>query len=278
MEIAGMDLQVLRDTPVWDWPEDAGARLLAVLKDASASQADRLVAAELAGDMTGVDEVLIAILLSILRRTDESEDLRAQAAISLGPCLEEADMCGFDDPDDTVIPERTFQTIQETFLSVFQDESVPQYVRRRVLEASVRAPQDWHAEAIRAAYASDDQTWRLTAVFCMAYVRGFNTQIVEALAGDDPEIRYEAVVAAGNWEVDAAWPYVAELVRADDTDKPLLLAAIESASSIRPAEAAELLGGLLESTDEDIVEAVHEAIAMADARLDFGEDDEDDEP
>jgi hypothetical protein len=53
------------------------------------------------------------------------------------------------------------------------DASVPTDVRRRILEASVRAPQDWHRDAIRAAYASDDDVWRLTAVFCMRSVRGF---------------------------------------------------------------------------------------------------------
>jgi hypothetical protein len=49
-------------------------------------------------------------------------------------------------------------------------------VRRRVLEASVRAPQDWHQEAIREAYSSGDESWRLTAVFCMRFVRGFKDQ------------------------------------------------------------------------------------------------------
>jgi hypothetical protein len=50
-----------------------------------------------------------------------------------------------------------------------------------VLEASVRAPQDWHLDAIREAYSSTDEAWSLTAVFCMRFVRGFNEQILEAL-------------------------------------------------------------------------------------------------
>jgi hypothetical protein len=97
----------------------------------------------------------------------------------------------------------------------------------RILEASVRAPQSWHPAAVRAAYASDDRAWRLTGVLCMRYVRGFDAQILEALGSEDPDMHYEAVCAAGAWEVDAAWPHIAALVTSGETDKPLLLAAIE---------------------------------------------------
>jgi len=45
--------------------------------------------------------------------------------------------------------------------------------------------------------------------------------------------------------------------------------------SIRPEDAAETLGDLLDSTNEDIVEAVHEALAMAEGVPD--DDEEDDE-
>ena len=42
------------------------------------------------------------------------------------------------------------------------DSSIPKQVRRRILEASVRAPEDWHQNAIRAAYSSGDKDWMLT--------------------------------------------------------------------------------------------------------------------
>ena len=153
-------------------------------------------------------------------------------------------------------------------------------MRRRILEASVRAPQDWHQDAVRAAYSSADEVWRLTAVFCMRFVRGFDEQILEALDSKNPDIHCEAVLAAGNWEVDAAWPHVAALVASEETDKPLLLAAIAAAASIRPHEAAEILDDLADSDDEDIVAAVDEALAMAggpsgeDADDDFDDDDD----
>jgi hypothetical protein len=75
--------------------------------------------------------------------------------------------------------------------------------------------------------------------------------------------------------VEAAWPHVASLVTAEDVDKPLRLAAIDAVASIRPEEAGEILGELLDSSDEDIVEAVHEALAMAEGALDEDEEEDD---
>jgi len=268
-----IDVKVLRDIPPWEWPEGAGKMFLDILRGGQAAEADRLLAAELAGDFTVINDELADALLSILRSGDESEALRGQAAISLGPMLEQADMDGFEEADGVPIAERTFHRIQESLRKLYMDAGVPKDVRRRILEAAVRAPQDWHREAVRAAYGSDDEVWRLTAVFCMRFVRGFDEQILEALDSRNPDIHYEAVCAAGAWEVDAAWPHIAALVTSEETDKPLLLAAIEAVASIRPREAAEILDDLTDSDDEDIVEAVSEAMTMAE-----GLADEDDEP
>ena len=51
-------------------------------------------------------------------------------------------------------------------------------VKRPILEASVRAPEKWHKNAVAAAYRSKDEDWKLTAVFCMRFIRGFDKQIV----------------------------------------------------------------------------------------------------
>jgi hypothetical protein len=271
-----MDLRTLSETPPWEWPEGTGERLLAVLRDDRAGEADLRLAAELAGDITVVNDEMVAALLSILQRNDQAEPVRCRAAISLGPVLEVADDEGFEDPEDVPITEGAFQGIQRSLHQLFADPEVPKEVRRRVLEASVRAPQDWHQGAIAAAYQSDDEAWRLTAVFCMRFVRGFEAQILEALDSEDPEIHSEAVQAAGSWGLDAAWPHVAALVASGGTDKPLLLAAIDAAASIRPEEAPELLGDLADSDDEEIVEAVDEALAMAGTLWDDGSGDEDD--
>jgi hypothetical protein len=271
-----MKLKTLLDTPPWDWPEDAGQTFLEALTNKRTDDADRLIAAELAGDLVVLNDRLAVALLDIARHAEEPDVLRAQAAISLGPVLEQAYTMEFDDPDDVPITEEMFHEIQDVLHGLYADGSVPKEVRRRILEAAVRAPQDWHRNAIQAAYSSGDRDWMLTAVFSMCSVRGFDDQIVEALESSDPEIHYEAVRAAGNWGLDAAGPHVTALVKNPATPKPLLLAAIEAVGTIRPQEAGLILVDLAESDDEEIAEAASEAMAMAEA-ADSGQEEEDDD-
>jgi hypothetical protein len=247
-----------------------------ILIDQRADESDRLVAAELAGDFTVIDDDLADTLLTVVRSADEPGQLRAKAAISLGPVLEQAETDGFEDPDDVPITERTFRNIQDSLEKIYLDNSTPKEVRRRILEASVRAPEAWHQDAIRYAYSSGDKEWMLTAVFSMCWVCGFDDQILVALKSADPEIQYEAVKAAGNWELDAAWSHIVELVNDAHTPRPLLLAAISAVGSIRPAEAGNILVELADSEDEEIAEAADEAMAAAEVASDE-EDDEDDE-
>ncbi|MCX5910351.1 MAG: hypothetical protein NTV04_00340, partial [Deltaproteobacteria bacterium] len=210
-----------------------------------------------------INDDLADALLSILCNPREPDGIRGQAAISLGPALEYADMDGFEDPDDVPITEPMFRKIQGTLHKLYMDTQTPKEVRRPVLEASVRAPEKWHKNAVDAAYGSDDGDWKLTAVFCMQFIRGFDKQILESLKSQNPDIHYHAVCAAGNWGIDAAWPHIAALVTSEETEKELLLAAIEAAVFILPDKASEILSPLLESDDEDIVDAAYEALAMA---------------
>lgn len=272
-----MDLKILKDTPPWEWPQGTDMMLLGIFSDDQRDESDRLLAAELAGDYTVINDELAVALLSIVLSSEESEDLRARAVISLGPILETAYIDEFEDPEDVPISEKTFHVIQESLRELYMDADVPKEVLRRTLEGSVRAPQDWHQEAIRDAYFSDDESWRLTAVFCMRYIRGFTAQILETLENENEDIQYEAVCAAGNWEVDAAWSHIASLATTKLTDKSLRLAAIEAVAGIRPQEAAEILIELTQFDDEDIVDAAHEAMAMSGwfPDEDYDDDDED---
>ena len=85
--------------------------------------------------------------------------------------------------------------------------------------------------------------------------------------------------AYANDDDDHAWRHVAALVAAGKTDKPLLLAAIDAIVSIRPEEAPEVLADLMDSDDEDITDAVYEALTMEDALFggDYPDEENDDE-
>ena len=233
------------------------------------------MAAEMAGEIVAINDHLAGALLSIVADATASDELRSRAALALGPVLEQmdndsiGDFPGLDDGFDAQpISEHTFHRIQQSLRARYLEDDIPKEVRRRILEASVRAPADWHRDAIRAAYSREDRDWRLTAVFAMRYVRGFTDEIVAALDDPDEEVRYEAVTAAGNWEVDAAWPHGSALLTAPGTDKALLLAAIEAAAAIRPQEAEPLLAELSDSDDTDISDAADNAIMMATEEFD----------
>jgi hypothetical protein len=272
-----MDLNTLKDTPPWEWPSDAGKKFQEILTNRRASQSDRLIAAELAGDYTVINDKLASSLMAIIRSSDEPEALRACAAIALGPAVEAADTDGFEDPDDVPITQRMFRQIQDALEKLYFDEAVPKEVRRRILETSVRGSESWHQNAIETAYATGDREWMLTAVFAMRWVRGFDDQILEGLKSADPEIHYEAVRAAGNREIAGAWSHVVGLVQSADTPKPLLLAAIDAVAGIRPTEARRILADLAYSTDEEIAEAADDAIEMAEMRSEDEEDEDADD-
>jgi len=280
------NLILLRDTPPWDWPEDAAELLLDALRNERLSEDDLLLATELSGDFTVIDDELADALLSLLHNANKPEAVRGAAAISLGPALEAAELDDFEfddfEDDDSSIPisEEMFDKIREALRPLATDPSVPTYVRRRVLEAAVRSQQEWQTGVIRTAYASDDPLWRLTAVFCMRHVKGFEKEILEALGSEDAEVRTEAMLAAGNWGMDRAWRHVRAVLTAPpetEKEKDLLLAAIAAAGLIRPKEAIEVLADLLDSDNEDVVEAVKEALAMSGAYGDLDDDDADDD-
>jgi hypothetical protein len=280
-----MDLNLLRDTPPWDWPKDVRKTFLNLLKDRLAPPSDRLIAADLAGDFTAINDDLAHALMAVLRDGGEPEELRARAAISFGAALDAADiefeeeLQGFDDDEMVPISVETFLQIRELLKGLYADANIPKLVRRRILEAAVRSPEPWQEDAIHEAYASGDRDWVLTAVFAMRFVNGFEDETMEALKRSDPEIHREAVLAAGEKELDAAWPHVLALAKDNRTEKDLRIAAIGAVGSIRPDEAQEILFKLAESEDEDIAEAADEALAdvLPDEYEDEEDDDEDEE-
>ena len=105
----------------------------------------------------------------------------------------------------------------------------------------------------------------ITAVFCMQYIKGFQQEILEALQSKVPEVKYLAIQAAGNWGVTESWPDIRKVLRNQDADMNLLLTAIDASVDIGHHEAIGVLSDLLaHSSNEDITEAVYEALAMLD--------------
>ena len=143
--MTGIDLAVLEATPAWEWPPDGREALLEKLRDDDADEAERLLAAALAGEIVIVNEELTKALSAIVANRDASEELRGQASIALGPVLEEMDLheplgAELDELDPPPIPLHEFQRIRWELHSLYLHEDTPKLVRRRILEASSRAP------------------------------------------------------------------------------------------------------------------------------------------
>jgi len=281
-----MRMHLLAAIPPWEWPSDASDQIQAVLADQTELGSERLLAAELAGDLVVMNDELAQELLRIIGSQGEPSNLRAQAALSLGAALEEADMFDSGDPDFPTLGEAMLARSKKALQACYQDPGVPKEVRRRALEASVRSEDSWHPGAVRAAYHDGDREWKLTAVFCMRFVEGFEEEIVETLSSDDADILYEAILAARDSQVSEAWPTVRDLTLSaaagvplvpddPDAERAIVLAAISAVAAIRPLEAAEVLEGLVDSEDEEYAEAALEALEVMDDLWGLEEDEED---
>jgi len=249
----------------------ASTLFLATLQDPAAKKADRLLAAEMAGDFVVINDDLAAALLKIVENSEESEELRSRAVISFGVALEYiyTDLDEFTEDDeynDFAVTEQMYQRIIKSLKKLYFDGTVPEIVRRRTLEASIRSPQAWHSGAIRAAYQSGDKNWLITAVFCMQYIHGFEQEILDALQSNIPDIHYHAIQAAGNWGITEAWPAIRDVLSDQKSDINLLLTAVDAAVYIGHHEATAALNELLDhsANNDDIVDAVEEALAMLD--------------
>ena len=179
---------------------------------------ERLLAVRLASEgLVDCDDVA-AVVVGILQDRNASEELRGHAALSLGPALEYGDMLGFDEPQDLMLSEACFQQVTALLQRLYFDAETPALVRRCVLEAAVRAPADWQRDAVQAAYTHEERDWRVTAVFCMRFIRGYEREIIKLLKSPDSDIHFHAIRAARNWEIDAAWSHLVSLVAGDDLE------------------------------------------------------------
>jgi HEAT repeat protein len=229
-----------------------------------------------------VDDELAEELLRLLE-ADTSDEVRAAAAIALGPTLEIMDT-ELDDKgrvEDSLgmapLSQRVYDLVVETLRRVTVDQSEPALVRRRAFEAAVRSPKSWQVEVIRSAWAGDDPDWRLTAVFGMGYVveADFSAEIEAAFSSDSVELQGEAIRAAGLRELASFLPDVTAIAADESAPPELRYAAVEALGYLGDDDSVELLHELAESDDEALAAVAEEALQWA--SLDMDDADLDDE-
>lgn len=212
------------------------------------------------------DEVARAFL--DVASSDAAERVRADTIIGLGPVIDEAGL-DFDDEDDEgfvmdpelgpPISREMFETIVREVRGLYEDEAQPKLVRRRALEVLVRDPQPWHMAEIRRHYASDDPEWKVTGIFGMGYVPGFDDEIAAAVQSESGKLLFEAVRAAGSMEVAAAAKRIRELATSRTADRDLRLAAIDALPHV-DRDSFDLLQRLAGSDDDEIADAAEAAL------------------
>lgn len=194
---------------------------------------------------------LIGPLLYLLQH-DEDVRVREAAAISLGRYVLQAELGDLDVREATPVVEALLQTVYD------QEEDLD--VRRRALESLAYAGEPAVRDLIEAAYYHSDTRMQVSALFAMGRSadQSWEPFILAEFQSPDPELRYEAALAAGELELITAVRYLSDLVYDEDVD--VRMAAIEALGRIGGPEAERLLLSLLESEDEAVVAAVEDAL------------------
>jgi HEAT repeat protein len=219
-----------------------------------------------------VDDALARELLRFARDPSRDPGERGRALIVLGPALEEtgyeeeeeggglASPMGPEEWWETPLSDAGFREVNEELRRIYHDGDQPKEVRRRALEAAVRAPRDWHRDAVATAWRSGDEEWRVTAVFAMGFLSGFADEIEEAFRSDDPILRREAIGAVGRAEVEDLVPDLLEVAADTGEDGDDRIAAIEALEELQLAEAVDVLDDLLDDDDAEVARAAQEAL------------------
>ena len=256
-------LELLHQTPMWEWPEEAPDWISDGLQ---ADDSGLRLAAALAAAQVADDE--LAALLVQVARADADEEVASTAAVALGPALEECSLeydFGLADADDGLdddapLTRQAYQRVCDALKALYEDGNRPTLVRRRAVEASVRAPQPWHEQMVREAWGRDDGAWKATAVFCMGYLESFDETILEALRHADPGVRREAFVAAGSREIEAAGPLAMDAARDGGLTVEEREGAIVALETLDPPHSLELLERLARDADEELADAANQAL------------------
>ena len=190
------------------------------------------------------EEDLIPIYLDILAN-DPDPETRAQAASSSGHFVYLGEI--------EEIPEELFRQIEARLLEIM-DSDEPTLVRRRALEALSFSGRSAVESLIEEAYDYGDEDWLVSALFAMG--RSANPRweplVLEKLEDESERVQLEAARAAGELDLQDAYPALLDLLASEDDE--LRMAAAWSLSQIGGEGVRQELETLLEET-QDPVEA-----------------------
>lgn len=201
-------------------------------------------------------------LTEILRK-DNDATVRSIAASNLGKFVYLGEL--------DEISSRQLKRIEEALLNVLAGDE-KRIVKRRSLESLGFSSRPEVRALIQKAYGSEDIEWRASALLAMGRSadKRWKDQILIALHDPEPEIRFEAVRAAGELELKSSRQPILEMLSEPENrmDEDMLQAIVWSLSQIGGENVREVMVVLLEQAEDAEEE---EFIASALENLEFTE-------
>lgn len=158
------------------------------------------------------------------------------------------------------------QKIEGALISVIRSEDNPS-LRRRALEALSYSSNPEVAALIESAFERADPAWVAAALRSMgrSHDERWNEDVVSRMLDDDPRIRFAAVEAAGELNIEEAGPILIKMLEDEEEDDDVVAAAIWSLSQIGGDDARIYLLNLIENTEEEeLVEFLEDALENLD--------------
>jgi HEAT repeat protein len=191
---------------------------------------------------------------------DENPLVRSAVMTALARFIEGGEMEEF--------PMQLAQQAQEVTVRTYNNTREDVEVRRHALEAIAHCSHPQVGDMIREAYYSDDLLLQQSALFAMGrtYDEQWSEIVIEELESEQPELRFEAVRAAGELVLEETIPTLAEYA-AYEEDYEIRLMAIWSLGEIATPEAQQMLRHVAEmeeeNEDDELFIAIEEALENA---------------
>ncbi len=184
-------------------------------------------------------------LLKILKE-DPEETVRASAASGLGLFIYLGEI--------EEIPEDQFHLVENTLLDIMSSDEKP-LVKQKSLEGLGFSSHEKVPGLITSAFAMNDIDWKVSALFAMGRSADnrWKDLVIRALRDPEPEIRFEAIKAAGELSLQGArQPLMELLVNPDNRqEEDIRQSIIWSLSQIGGDRVREVLNALLEQAEDD---------------------------
>ena len=214
------------------------------------------------------DPVAAGRLLDVLL-DDDSDDVRSEAANSLGPYVYLAEW--------EELPAPLAGRLSRTLFTIAENEAESWHVRRRAIEsAAAFGPSPRVNALVQRLYDEDEMGLRASALFAAGRgnQRDWLVIVIEEFENEDAEIRFEAVRAAGMFGDVDALPGLSELARGDE-DSDVRHASIAAIGEIGGQGAIRILMRLAEhapATDTVVIDDALVEASLETDPLSFGVD------